>query len=254
MNDFDGDRDEVIARANQKGVAAILCPAEITDLKNVEVTLNLIRKHKNIFAAGGVHPHHAKTYDPICEKRTRELAKTKKIQAVGEIGLDFHYKFSPPSVQTGVFRKQLEIAQDLCLPVIIHSRNAGNEIYSIIREVQFSFGGILHCFTEDLEFAEKMIKENFFISFSGILTYPNAHPLRETAKKIPLDKLLVETDSPYLVPVPFRGKQKRNEPIYVKEVAECLAGLKKIPRRELAKITTENFQSLFMIEINNLGC
>jgi TatD DNase family protein len=254
MKEFDRDRDEVIERAKQKGIKTVLCPIEITDPKNIKTTLGLLQKHKNILAAGGAHPHHAKEYDPDCEKKTRDLAKAGKIKAVGEIGLDFHYNLSPPSIQISVFRRQLETAQDLDLPVVIHSRNAGSEIYAIIQEVQFSLGGILHCFTEDLDFAEKMINHNFIISFSGILTYPNAHSLRETAQKIPLDKLLVETDSPFLVPVPLRGKQKRNEPAFVQEVAECLAGLKTTPFEEVAKTTSENFQSLFGIEINNLGC
>jgi TatD DNase family protein len=254
MKDFDRDRDEVIEKAKQNGVKAVLCPVEVTNSRNVETSLDLLKKHENILAAGGVHPHHAKTYDPDCEKKTRELAETGKIQAVGEIGLDFHYNFSPPSIQTSVFRSQLQTAKELDLPVVIHSRNAGKEIFSIIQEERFLHGGILHCFTEDLSFAEQMMKLNFFISFSGIVTYPNAYSLRESAQKLPLDRLLIETDSPFLVPVPLRGKQKRNEPAYVKEVAECLAGLKNIPLEEMGDITTENFQSLFSIEINNLGC
>lgn len=245
MKAFNEDRDLVIQRAVQEGISAILCPAEITDPENLKITLDLIEKHENIIAAGGVHPHQAKRFSSDCQPKIEELAKTKKIYAVGEIGLDFHYNFSPPSNQKNVFRLQLNIAKELGLPVVIHSREAGNEVALAVEEEQFTHGGILHCFTEDWEFAKRMMNNSFFISFSGILTFPQAHLLREVAKKVPLEKLLVETDSPYLVPVPHRGHKKRNEPIFVKETAELLAGLKNVSLEYLADTTTQNFKSLF---------
>jgi TatD DNase family protein len=141
------------------------------------------------------------------------------------------------------------LAQDLGLPVVIHSRNAANEIASAVEEEGFSNGGVLHCFTENWEFAEHMLKHDFLISFSGILTYPNAQSLRDVAKKLPLAKTLIETDSPYLAPVPYRGRIKRNEPVYVKEVAKTLADIRHIDLGEVAQVTSQNFVTLFPIEI-----
>lgn len=245
MEDFDIDRDEVIQRAFQEGISAILCPAEITDPRNLSTTLELTETYGKIIAAGGVHPHHAGSCTPACAQKIEELAAEKKIHAVGEIGLDFHYDFSPREAQISAFRQQLNTAQRLGLPAIIHSRKAADTIAQAVQEEGFTRGGILHCFTEDWEFARRMMDSNFLISFSGILTFPNAHALRETARKIPLDRILIETDSPYLVPVPLRGKQKRNEPVFVKETAWFLAGLLQIPVEKLAEATAQNFSSIF---------
>jgi TatD DNase family protein len=143
----------------------------------------------------------------------------------------------------------LNIAQDLGLPVVIHSRKAADEIAAAIKEEGFTRGGVLHCFTENWEFAEQMLDHDFLISFSGILTYPNAGSLRNVAKKLPLEKILIETDSPYLVPVPHRGRIKRNEPLYVKEVAKALADIHQVDLSEIAHVTTANFSSLFPFEI-----
>ena len=249
MSAFDKDRESVIQRAFQEGVTSILCPIEITDPKSIEITLDLIDKHTNIIAAAGVHPHHAQDFNSDCMKKIEKLALAKKVLALGEIGLDFHYSFSPPHDQKEAFRQQIRLAKKLSLPVVIHSREAKDEIARVIEEEKFTRGGILHCFTEDWNFASHMMDHNFHISFSGILTFPQAYPLREVAKKIPIEKLLVETDSPYLVPVPHRGKINRNEPSYVKEIAQHLAGLKNISLENLASTTTQNFKSLFMFEI-----
>lgn len=245
MNDFDSDRHQVVERAFKAGVKAILCPAEITNSRSIDLTVELVEKYECLQAAAGIHPHKAKYFKPGLAQKIRSLASTKKIIAVGEIGLDFHYAFSSPHDQKETFRFQLNLAQELALPVIIHSRKAGPDIIEAIREEHFTQGGILHCFTEELEIAKTMMNYNFFISFSGILTYPKAQPLREVAQKIPLDKLLVETDSPYLSPLPFRGK--RNEPSHVKEVAKVLASIKNSSLSELAFITSRNFKSNFSI-------
>ena len=247
MKEFNEDRNHVIQRAFQEGISTILCPAEITDPKNLQITLDLTEKYENILAAAGVHPHQAKAYNLNCAEKMEELAEAKKIKAIGEIGLDFHYNFSPQQDQTEAFRYQLNVAQKMSLPIIVHSRKAGEEIARAVEEEHFTQGGILHCFTGDLEFAKRMMNQNFFISFSGILTFPKAFLLRDVAKKIPLEKLLIETDSPYLVPASFRGRIKRNEPIYVKEVAKILAELKNIALEELALITSKNFEYLFMV-------
>lgn len=243
MDDFDPDRDQVVEKAFKAGVKAILCPADVTSLRSLEITFELTEKHEGLSVAAGIHPHKAKYFKPDFTQKIRKLASAKKIVAVGEIGLDFHYNLSNPQDQRETFRSQLNLARELALPVIIHSRKAGLDLVKAVKEERFTQGGILHCFTEDLNTAKSMIDYNFFISFSGILSFPKAQPLREVAQKIPLERLLVETDSPYLAPVPYRGK--RNEPSYVVEVAKILAALKKISLPELARVTTRNFTSIF---------
>jgi len=252
--EFDNDRNEVIERAFQEGIGAILCPTELTEENEHQTTLDTIQAHPNIIAAGGVHPHNAKGFNPNCIRKIEDLAASQNIHAVGEIGLDFHYNFSPPEIQIEVFRTQLNIAQEIGLPVVIHSRKARDKVLEAIQDEEFTQGGILHCFTEDWEFAAAMMEHDFLISFSGILTFPKAHSLREVAKKTPLEKTLIETDSPYLVPTPYRGKIQRNEPVYVKETAGFLAELKNVSLEKLAEKTTHNFESLFQIEIKKLRC
>lgn len=252
MEEFDEDRDQVVERAFQKGVKAILCPTDLTDSNSIRIILDLIEKYKDIIAAAGVHPHQAKHFIPDHSKKIEELARARKIKALGEIGLDFHYNFSPPRDQEEAFRHQLNVAQNLGLPVVVHSQNSGKIVAQAVEEEHFTNGGVLHCFSEDWGLAKRMMNHNFFISFSGIITFPKAHLLREVAQKIPLEKLLVETDSPYLVPVPFRSKKKRNEPAYVLETAKVLADLKKVSLGKLAETTSRNFEFLFMFEINKL--
>ena len=172
-----------------------------------------------------------------------KLAAEKRIRAIGEIGLDFHYDFSTPDEQRKAFREQLALAQAADLPVIIHSRNAGAEIIRTVREERYTRGGVLHCFTEDWECAEAMLDAGFFVSFSGIVTFPKAENLRRIAARIPADRLLVETDAPYLAPVPYRGK--RNEPAYIVATAALLAGLLDMPLDRFAETVSRNFQALF---------
>jgi TatD DNase family protein len=252
MEEFDEDRSQVVERAFEQGIKAILCPIEITNPQSIEKTLTLIEKFRGLIAAAGVHPHQAKSFSRECTRKIKEMAEAKKIKAIGEIGLDFYYNLSTPPEQEDAFRHQLSLAQELGLPVVVHSRNSGKKLVLAVEEEHFSRGGVLHCFTEDWEVAKQMMNRNFFISFSGILTFPKAQLLREVAKKIPLEKLLVETDSPYLVPVPFRGLKKRNEPAYVVEVAKVLAEIKDISLEELSEVTSRNFESLFSFEIKNL--
>lgn len=249
VEEFKDDRDRVIARAFHEDIQAILCLAELTEPENCQVAQDLIEKHANIFVAAGVHPHNARDFHPEMASTLKRLASEKKICAVGEIGLDFHYNYSSPEEQMKAFRIQLNIAQDLDLPVVIHSRNAADEIAKAIGEEDFTKGGVLHCFSENWEFAEFMLDQSFFISFSGILTYPNAQSIRDVAKKLPLEKTLIETDSPYLVPLPYRGRIKRNEPVYVKEVAKTLADIQKVDIGEIARSTSRNFATLFPIEL-----
>ena len=246
MEEFDKDRDEVVSRAFGAGVRTILCPADITDSRSIETTLALVEKYPTFIAAAGLHPHQARLFKPELGSKLRELAAEKKIRALGEIGLDFHYHFSSAEEQKMAFRFQLGQARELNLPVIIHSRDAGPDVIAAVEEIRLPRGGVLHCFTETWEVAGRMIELGFLVSFSGILTFPKAQTLRETAKKIPLDRLLVETDSPYLAPVPHRGSGKRNEPAFVIETAKALAELKNLTLEELAEATGRNFRSLFV--------
>ncbi|MFW6131808.1 MAG: TatD family hydrolase [Candidatus Aminicenantaceae bacterium] len=254
MEDFDQDRQLVVQRAFQKRIKSILCPSDLTCPENVNKTLSLSETFKNLLASSGVHPHQAKQFKDQHIQEIKKLNKNKKIVAVGEIGLDFHYNFSKKKEQMAALRHQLITAQQLHLPVIIHSRKSGSEIIVALKNENFSQGGVLHCFTEDWQTAKMLMDYNFFISFSGILTYPSAYDIRETAKKIPMEKILIETDSPYLVPVSFRKTKKRNEPVYVIEVAKMLSELKNIPLEEIAETTTHNFELLFKFEINNIRC
>ncbi|MFC2168482.1 TatD family hydrolase [Acidobacteriota bacterium] len=254
MGAFDEDRSEVIHSAFNEGICAILCPIEITEPESIRITKGLRGKFKNIYASGGVHPHKGKEFTAESLTTIENLAKNNMICAVGEIGLDFHYNFSPQDQQVMAFRQQLKLAQNLDLPVIIHSRDASHDVIDCIEKEDYTRGGVLHCFTGDWDFAQKMMDKNFTISFSGIITFPKAHSLREVARKIPLDRLLIETDSPFLSPVPYRGKIKRNEPKFVKDIAQFISEMKNISWPDFSEQTTLNFSSLFGIEISNLRC
>ena len=245
MPEFAPDRAEVLARAWKAGVRSLLCPADVTNPESTACVLEMTGRHSWIAAAAGIHPHQAKELEPVHLQTIRDLARDGKIAAVGEIGLDYHYNFSSPDKQREAFRAQLRLAGELGLPVIIHSRRAAADIIAAIIEEKFAGGGILHCFTEDRETAFEMLGRGFYISFSGILTYPSAGDLRDIAAGIPAGRLLVETDSPYLTPSPLRGKAARNEPAFVVETARRLAELRKISLGELAALTLRNFQTLF---------
>jgi TatD DNase family protein len=242
MEDFAADREDVLARARTSGVSAFLCPAEISDALSLRITLDLAERHPDVTASAGLHPHRAKLCSETRLTAIRTLAAEKKISAVGEIGLDFHYDFASPAEQQEAFRSQIALARDLGLPAIIHSRLAGREIREAVDVERFETGGVLHCYTEDWDIAKDMIDRGFLISFSGILTFPTAADLRNVAARIPLDRLLVETDAPYLAPIPQRGK--RNEPAFVLETARLLASLRGIPFETLAAAVTANYRSL----------
>lgn len=252
MEEFDLDRDTVIQEAFEAGIKVILCPGEVSDTRNFQTTLDMAAKYPNILATAGVHPHRAQDFTPESAHKIQIAAENTQIQAVGEIGLDFHYNFSPPELQIRVFRTQLNLAQELGLPVIIHSRLGADKIVQCIAEERYTRGGILHCFTESPRFAQDMLEHAFYISFSGIITFPKAHDLREVAKTLPLERLLIETDSPYLTPVPYRGRVKRNKPVYLKETALNLAALRQMSVEEFALMTTKNFENCFRFEITNL--
>jgi len=243
---FENDREEMIQRARDNGVEIIveICNGDV-ERGSLEEGIEIAEQHPFIFAAVGLHPHDAKLWDDQMESRLRKLAQSSKVIAWGEIGLDFYYNHSDPNVQRAVFRRQLEIAGELNLPVVIHSREANRETIEILRENRHSKqkAGIFHCFSGDMEMALAAIDLGFMISFAGSLTFKKATDLRSVAKELPLGRLLIETDCPFLTPEPHRGK--RNEPAYVTQVARQLGELKGISAEEIGRMTTENFYRFY---------
>ena len=249
---FDADRDEVVQRAKDAGVAAMLTigtgdPHSDDFRKAVAVA----EQYENVFASVGVHPHDAKLYDDKAESHLIDLAKSSdKVIAWGEIGLDFYYDHSPRDVQIDVFRRQIRMARELDLPIIVHSRDADAETVELLTsECSYDgfHGGIMHCFGGTPEMAEALMNVRFLISFAGNVTFKKADNLRDAARVVPLDKLLVETDCPFLTPVPFRGK--RNEPAYVEHTARFLAEFYGVEFEALAERTTRNFLDFFRLDL-----
>jgi TatD DNase family protein len=251
--EFDDDRDEVIKRACEAGVTAILnVGTGDPHSAALERAVELAENHQSIFAAVGTHPHDARFFDSEAEDRLIQLVEqSARIIAWGEIGLDFHYDNSSREDQRKAFRRQLQLAREAKLPVIIHTREAEEETLDILRSEWASAGlpGIMHCFSGSWQLASQAMEMGFSISFSGIVTFKKALDLKEIARKVPLDRILIETDCPFLSPVPFRGK--RNEPAYVVEVARCIADLRGIDLPNLALVTTNNFMRLFSVELNS---
>jgi TatD DNase family protein len=247
--EYDADRDDVIGRAREAGVTRMLNVGTGDPHSGAfERAVELAEKHEEVFAAIGVHPHDAKLFDDQAEQRLVDLAqKSKRVIAWGEIGLDYHYDHSPREVQREVFRRQLRLTRKLNLPVIIHSREADEDTIEILRDefADYDRAGVMHCFGGSLAMAQSAIELGFYVSFAGNLTFKKAEDLREIARQLPLERLLVETDCPYLSPVPFRGK--RNEPARVVETARCLAGLHGKELDEIGEITKANFYALFGI-------
>jgi TatD DNase family protein len=250
--EFDADRVEVVARARAAGVRAIL-NVGTGDPRggNFERALALAEEFEGVYAAAGVHPHDARLYTDAAERRLSEiLGRGGRVVALGEIGLDFHYDNSPREVQREVFARQLRLAMKLSLPVIIHSREADEETVEILRDVyrDAPSGGVMHCFGGRLKMAEDVLALGLLISFAGNVTFKKADALREVALAVPLERLLVETDCPYLSPVPFRGR--RNEPAHVVETGRFLAELRGVEAEELGRVTSENFARLFGVELS----
>lgn len=244
--EFDADRDEVIARAKTAGVPTILnVGTGDPHSGTLERAVELGKRQQGVYTAIGTHPHDARLYDDAAEERIKTLVQSERVIAWGEIGLDFHYDNSPRDVQVAVFKRQLRAARECNLPVVIHTREAEAETIDILKTDYDGAErrGIIHCFTGSSELAQRAVEVGFMISFSGIVTFKKAEALRATAREVPLDRLLIETDCPYLAPLPYRGK--RNEPAYVVEVARCLAGLHGVDVEEMARITTSNFKEFF---------
>jgi len=246
--EFDEDRAEVIQRARAAGVSAMLNVGTGDPHSGaLERAVELAEKQPDIYTALGTHPHDARLFDDQAEQRiTKLITQSSRVVAWGEIGLDFHYDNSPRAVQIEVFQRQLCLARALALPVIIHTREAEAETIALLKSEWAGSGlaGVMHCFSGSLWLAQQALELGFSISFSGIVTFKKAEELRTIAQQVPLDRLLVETDCPFLAPVPFRGK--RNEPAYVVEVGRCLANLREVPLEEMGRITTANFERIFV--------
>ncbi|MDX6290523.1 MAG: TatD DNase family protein [Blastocatellia bacterium] len=245
--EYDADREEVIARAHEAGVATMLNVGTGDPHSGAfERAVELAENHPQVYAAIGVHPHDGKLFDDAAEQRLINLAKqSTRVIAWGEIGLDYHYDHSPRETQREVFQRQLRIAREQRLPVVIHSREADDDTIAIMTEELSGYerAGVLHCFGGSLAMAQAAMGLGFFISFAGNLTFKKAEDLRDIARELPLERLLIETDCPYLTPVPFRGK--RNEPARVVETARCLAHLHEKELEEIGRVTSENFARLF---------
>lgn len=241
---FDEDREATIKRAIEKGVQYILNPG--ADLKTSIKAAELAEKYDMIYAAVGIHPHDVKEIEEATLDQIKALAKKEKVVAIGEIGLDFYYDHSPREAQRKWFKRQIELAKEVKLPIIIHDRDAHGEIFDILKEYHVGdIGCVMHCYSGSLELAKEYIKKGIYISLAGPVTFKNAVKTYEVAKEIPLEWLLIETDSPYLTPVPHRGK--RNEPAYVAYVAETIAAAKGKSFEEVVQKTNENARRLFNI-------
>ncbi len=248
--EFDADRDEVVARARAAGVRAMLnVGTGDPHGGNFERAVAVAEKYEGIYAAVGVHPHDAKLFDEAAERLLLRLLESGgRVVALGEIGLDFHYDHSPRDVQREVFRRQLRLARELRKPVVIHSREADEETVEILRE-EWSGAGlgcVMHCFGGSVWMAERVVEMGFYVSFAGNVTFKKAEALRDAARGVPPGRLLIETDCPFLSPVPFRGR--RNEPAHVVETARFLAELRGVSHEELGRVTSENFFRLFGLE------
>ncbi len=242
LEPYQGDLSKALAAAKQNQVDLMLCVA--IDLEHIDSVLSIAHSHPDVYASVGVHPGSIDCEEPTIT-RLVDLAARDKVIAIGETGLDYYYGQAHKEQQLERFKNHLEAAKITRKPVIVHTRDAKEDTLRSIR--QFSdpeVAGVLHCFTEDLDMAKKAIDENFYISFSGIVTFKNATELQAVAKALPLDRILIETDSPYLAPVPFRGKS--NEPKYVPEVARFLAELRGEAVEQIAHQTSENFKRLFL--------
>lgn len=242
---FDPDRDSLIASLKEKGIAACLTCG--SDLASSNACVKLAETYPFVYAAAGIHPHQAAEAKPTDLEEIRGLLKHDKVVALGEIGLDFYYDFSPRALQEELLMKQLDLAFELGMPVVLHVRDAHGRMLELLSARKDRLPkGVLHCFSGSAESAKEYERLGFYISFAGSLTFKNAHNLREAAKVVSPDRLLIETDSPYLSPVPFRGK--RNDPSKVSEVCKLLAEIRSLSLEETALLTCKNACSLFKIE------
>jgi TatD DNase family protein len=244
---FDADREQAIERALAVGVECMLAIGTGNGPPDLEVAVRQADLYPFIYATIGVHPHDASKATPETWTRMRQLAAHPKVLAVGEIGLDYHYDFSPRDVQRAVFLQQLEIAAESGKPIVIHTREAWDDTLETLR-AHWRGAGIMHCFTGDETQARQALDLGFHLGFGGVLTFPKADAVRQAARIAPDDRLLVETDCPYLAPVPHRGK--RNEPAFVVETVRRLAEVRGCAPEEIAEIATRNFERLMFVALD----
>ncbi len=244
--DFDSLADDlpgVVSRARENGVAYMVTIC--TKISEFDQIHNIATRFENVFCSAGLHPNNVAEDPEYSTDDLLSLARRPKVVGIGETGLDFHYDYTPPRDQEESFRKHLTVARETQLPVIVHSRSAEDETIRILQEEYGAgaFPGVLHCFSSEGYLADAALELGFYVSFAGILTFKNAGDLRATAERVPLERLLVETDAPYLAPVPMRGKT--NEPAFVRHTAERLAEIRDLSTEEIFNITTGNFFNLF---------
>ena len=238
---FDEDRDTLLASFPAEGIETVVNAS--SDIKSSKASIALSEKYPFFYAAVGVHPHEVENITEADIDELRELSKHPKVVAIGEIGLDYYYDLSPRDLQRHWFKRQLELADELKMPVIIHSRDAAQECFDIIKNSNVR-NGVIHCYSGSAEMAEEYIKMGFYIGVGGSLTFKNNKKGVETVERIPIEKILIETDSPYLAPVPYRGK--RNDSRLLKYVVEKISQLKNIPENDICNITKNNAQNLFI--------
>ncbi len=244
--EYAGEAEAVIERARAAGVEKIIAVGGAGDMSSNTEAVALADSFPNIYATVGMHPHDAKDVGADELRALRALTSQPKVIAVGETGLDYYYNHSPHEVQCRVFTQFIRMARETGLPIVVHERDAAQEAAELLRsEGGRELHGVIHCFTGNYEAACAYLDLGFYLSFTGIITFKNAEPLRQVVRQVPLERMLVETDSPYLTPVPHRGK--RNEPAYVRLVAETVASVKSISVEDVARVTTENVQNLFKI-------
>ena len=251
---FDADRDAVISEAREAGVGHFLAIGTGDGPPDLSCAIRLADAYNNVSASVGVHPHDAAKFDSAAADELTNLCGHPKVVGFGEIGLDYHYDNSPRDIQKSAFIDQMEIAAHQKKPIIIHTRDAWDDTLALLAEYWSArgLGGIMHCFSGNAEQAKRSLDMGFYISFAGILTFGRSDELRETAQGVPLERVLVETDSPYLTPAPFR-KVRRNEPRFVVETAKKLAEVTDTTFEEIAARTTENFSRLFPSAMGSSG-
>jgi TatD DNase family protein len=244
--EYAGEAAAVIERARAAGVEQIIAVGGAGDMSSNTEAVALADSFDNVYATVGMHPHDAKDVGADDLEKLKDLTRHSKVVAVGETGLDYYYDHSPRDMQRRVFAQFIHMARETELPIVVHERDAASDGAELLRsEGEGKLRGVIHCFTGNYEAARAYLDLGFYISFTGIITFKNADALREVVRRVPLERMLVETDSPYLTPVPHRGK--RNEPAYVRLVAATVANIKGVTLEEVARFTTENTRRLFRI-------
>jgi TatD DNase family protein len=241
---FNEDRDLVIQELKDNGIIGVLnCGAS---LEGARASVQLAGKHDFFYAAVGIHPEHADEFDESVSEEIKSLASNNKVRAIGEIGLDYYYEENPArEIQQNTFRKQMELARELRLPVVIHDRDAHEDTLKILKEYP-EVKGVLHCFSGSVEFARECLKLGYYIGITGVVTFKNAKKIIDVVSEVPLEKLLVETDCPYMAPTPFRGKRNRSD--YIQHIIEKIAEIKGVSEEEISKVTINNVKKMLNLQ------